>query len=135
MHFPNIQGHVYNQHLAQELLTLPENSLIKYSASPQTPYIHKTLIPTLDASGKLSFSNSNKEDYENELKEYVKEPDEGTKNEFSFEIFSLRPSEIVWLDKVLLIKPVDKRIVIQYHLKSKNTTGNISGELYYEQNH
>ena len=74
---------------------------------------------------------SSEEDYEEDLKEYVQDLDEETENSFSFSIGALRPGETLWLDRVILVKPVKKRIMINYSIKSKNTTGNLSGTIDY----
>lgn len=133
--YKGLEGYVYDEHLAKELLTLPKNSKIQHDYSvPQdiTPYTPTFKIPTLDSSGRLSTPTSDAEDYEHELQEFVQEVDEGTAREFSFTIGSLRPNETLWLDKVLLIKPVDGKIILEYSLKSNNTTGHIAGKLCYE---
>ena len=133
--YKGLEGYVYDEHLAKELLTLPENSEIQHDYSvPQdiTPYTPSFKIPTLDSFGRLSTPASDAKDYENELQEFVQDVDEGTEREFSFTIGSLRPNETLWLDKVLLIKPVDGKIILEYSLKSNNTTGHIAGKLCYE---
>ncbi len=133
--YNGLEGHVYDEHLVKELLALPENSEIQHDYSiPQdiTPYTPHFEIPTLDAFGRLSTPVSNEDDYEEELQEFIQDADEGTEREFSFTIGALRPNETLWLDKVLLIKPVDGKIILEYSLKSNNTTGHIAGRLCYE---
>lgn len=133
--YAGLEGHVYDEHLVEELLTLPENSMIKHDSSlPQNviPVPHYEM-PILDAFGYLSTPASNEEDYEAKLQEFVQGADEGTDNEFSFSIGALRPNETLWLDKVLLIKPVEGKIIIDYSVKSNNTTGYIAGRLCYNQ--
>lgn len=125
-----MEGYVYDEHLVEELLMLPENITIKHDSSlPQypTPYISET--PRFDAFGNMFTPASDQEDYEQELQEYVQDVDEGTNDEYSFLIGALRPNETVWLDKVMLIKPVDGKIIIDYSVKSNNTTGYIEGRL------
>lgn len=125
--YKGLEGQVYDEHLAKELLTLPDNSEIQHDYSvpqsihPYTPKLESLFTPASD-----------EDDYEGELQELVQDVDEGTEREYSFTIGSLRPNETLWLDKVLLIKPVDGRIIIEYSLKSNNTTGHIAGRLCYE---
>ena len=90
-------------------------------------------IPTLNSFGQFVEPASTANDYEEELQDYVQEIDDGTENEFSFGIGAIRPNETLWLDKVLLIKPIDKQIVIKYSIKSNKTTGLLAGTLYYNQ--
>ncbi len=135
--YAGLEGSVYDENLIKELLKLPESSLIKYDSSFSretiSPVVPRINMPTIDAFGYMSFPSSDFEDYEQELQEYVQDIDEDSANEFSFSIGALRPNETVWLDKVLLIKPMNGIITIDYSLKSNNTTGNISGSLCYTQ--
>ena len=96
------------------------------------PYRPSFEIPTLDAFGRMSTPASNEDDYEEELQEFIQDVDEGTERKYSFDIVALRPNETLWIDKVLLIKPVDGKIILEYSLKSNNTTGHIAGRLCYE---
>ena len=133
--YKGLEGFVYDEHLAKELLCLPENSDIQHDCSvPQDimPYRPSFEIPTLDAFGRMSTPASNEDDYEEELQEFIQDVDEGTEREYSFAIGALRPNETLWFDKVLLIKPVDGKIILEYSLKSNNTTGHIAGRLCYE---
>lgn len=133
--YKGLEGFVYDEHLAKELLCLPENSDIQHDCSvPQDimPYRPSFEIPTLDAFGRMSTPASNEDDYEEELQEFIQDVDEGTEREYSFAIGALRPNETLWLDKVLLIKPVDGKIILEYSLKSNNTTGHIAGRLCYD---
>lgn len=133
--YSGLEGHVYDEHLVTELLTLPENSEIQHDCSvPQdvTQYTPNLEIPSLDALGHFSTPASDEDDYAEELQEFIQDVDENTDKEFSFTIGALRPNETLWLDKVLLIKPIDGKIILEYSLKSNNTTGHISGRLCYE---
>ncbi len=49
-----------------------------------------------------------------------------------FTIGALRPNETVWLDKVMLFKPENRNVTIEYSIKSNNTTGLLSNTLTYE---
>ena len=135
--YAGLEGLVYDEHLIKELLKLPESSLIKYDSSFSreaiSPVVPRLRMPAVDAFGYMSSPSSDSEDYEQELQDYIQDIDEDSGNEFSFSIGALRPNETIWLDKVLLIKPVDGIITIDYSLKSNNTTGYISGSLCYSQ--
>lgn len=134
--FKGMEGFVYDEHLVQELLKLPENSIIKFDSSftrdAVEQYITHYSQPIINSYGCISEPESDAEDYEQELQDYVQNIDDGTCNEYSFTIGALRPKEIVWLDKVLLIKPIDGKIIIEYSIKSNNTTGDLMGRLSYE---
>lgn len=134
--YEGLEGCVYDEHLVEELLKLPENGLIKYDSSfsreifePQIPHL-KT--PVFNIYGGISSPGSDSEDYEQELQDYVQSTDEGANGEYSFTIGALRPNETVWLDKVMLIKPVDRNVTIEYSIKSNNTTGQLSDTLTCE---
>lgn len=127
--YSGLEGHVYDEALIEELLALPESGMIKHDSSltQDTPYDTHFEMPLHE----LFEQASSAEDYEAQLQEYVQTIDDGTPNEFSFFIGALRPNETVWLDRVLLIKPVNGEIVIDYSIKSNNSTGFISGKLVY----
>ncbi len=133
--YKGLEGCVYDDHLIDELLKLPEDGDIEHDSSlpaeaiqPYYPHIH---TPVLDAFGYSIEPESDEQDYEQELQEYVQDLFEGSDNEYCFNIGALRPNETLWLDKVMLIRPIDGEIVLEYSLKSNNTTGEISGELRY----
>ena len=131
-----LEGCVYDEHLAKEILKLPEDGRIKYDTSlsqeSALPYIPAFHPPLIDPFGRTIIPESDAEDYAQELQEYVQGTDGGTGREYSFTIGALRPKEVLWLDRVLLIKPVEGRIIISYKIKSNNTTGDLTGELIYE---
>ncbi len=134
--YEGLEGCVYDEHLVEELLKLPENGLIRYDSSfsrevfePQIPHL-KT--PVFNIYGGISSPGSDSEDYEQELQDYVQSTDEGTNGEYSFIIGALRPNETVWLDRVMLIKPIDRNVTIEYSIKSNNTTGQLSDTLTCE---
>lgn len=127
------EGIVYDDGLVKEVFALPEDSSIKYYhpqfGIPEIP--HHTYMPRTDGLGYSIEHYSTGEDYEMELQEYVEELYEGTKNEYHFEIGTLRPNETLWLDKAILLKPVEGKIEISYSIKSNNTTGDNEGLLTY----
>lgn len=134
--YEGLEGCVYDEHLVKELLKLPENRLIKYDSSfsrdtfeSQSPNFKP---PVFNMYGGISASNSDSEDYEQELQDYVQSIDEGTNNEYSFTIGALRPKETVWFDRVMLIKSVERNVTIEYSIKSNNTTGQLAGTLTCE---
>lgn len=134
--FEGLEGFVYDEHLVQELLQLPENGLIKFdsSISRDTPDLNVSHFspPIINGFGCISCPESNAEDYEDELNEYIQSVDEGTDDEYSFTIGALRPRETVWLDKVVLIRPSEGKISIEYSIKSNNTAGDLTGKLIFE---
>lgn len=133
-----VEGIIYEYHLAKENLHLPENNKIKMDSSLMQsviePYIPKIQPPVLNAFGYVSTPEYDADDYEEELEEFIQETNEGSTNEYSFTIGELRPKETVWLDKVILIKPVNEKIIIEYTIKSTNTTGDLNGTLLYSAN-
>lgn len=133
--FIGLEGCVYDRHLVKELLQLPENGEItydkSYSKEPIEPYIPKNNLQMIDPFGYASESDSNADDYEQDLQDYVQEFSTGTHEEYCFSIGALRPNETVWLDKVMLIQPSEGQITFEYSIKSNNSTGKISNKLYF----
>ena len=129
-----LEGCVFDKHLIKELLQLPENGEItydkSYSREPIEPYIPKNNMQMIDVFGYASEPSSNADDYEQELQDYVQEFSGGTHEEYRFSIGALRPNETVWLDKVMLIQPVDEQVVLKYSIKSNNSTGELSNTLH-----
>lgn len=126
--YAGLEGHVYDEHLVEEMLSLPENSIINFDSSmPARGYDMPTFNP-LDAIYPRA---SDDEDYEGELQDYIQDVDDGSTDEYSFTISALRPNETLWLDRVLLIQPTDNQIAIKYSIKSNNSTGHIEGTLFY----
>ncbi|MBQ9879919.1 MAG: hypothetical protein IJM45_05745 [Clostridia bacterium] len=131
--FSGLEGSVHDDHLIAELLQLPENGDItydkSYSREPIEPHIPKFHMPMIDGFGYASEPASNAEDYEQELQNYVQELSDGSCDEYRFVIGALRPNEMVWLDRVMLIQPVDGQVMLNYSIKSNNSTGELSGVL------
>ncbi len=134
--YEGLEGFVYDNHLVEEILKLPENRLIKYDSSFSRdafePQISHLKTPVFNIYGGISSPDSDSDDYEQELQEYFQSTDEGTTDEYSFTIGALRPNETVWLDRVMLIKPVDGNVTIEYSIRSNNTTGQLSNTLTCE---
>lgn len=136
--YTGLEGSVYDNHLVKEVLQLPENEDIthdtSYSRELLEPYSTSLFRrPMIDGFGFAIEPDSNENDYEKELQDYVQIFNDESGNEYCFNIGALRPNEAVWLDKVMLIKPVDGQIVLKYSIKSNNTTGEISDTLYLNQ--
>lgn len=126
--YAGLEGHVYDEHLVEEMLSLPENSIINFDSSISARDYD---IPTFNSLGAIFPQASDAEDYEGELQDYIQDIDTGSTDEYSFTISALRPNETLWLDRVLLIQPTDNQIVIKYSIKSNNSTGHIEGTLFY----
>ena len=128
------EGMVHDTGLVEEVFALPENSNIKHDHSKPVPPEMPMPFSMSQVSpfGYYREPDSTGEDYEYELQEYVEELYEGTTDEYHFEIGNIRPNETLWLDRVILAKPVDGKIEFSYSIKSNKTTGEISGLLSYE---
>lgn len=129
------EGMACEDGLVKEVFALPEDSSIQYDHSKNSPpeIPPHTYMPRTDVFGYSIEPDSTGEDYEAELQEYVEELYEGTENEYHFEIGTLRSNETLWLDKAILVKPVEGKIEISYSIKSNNTKGDNSGVLLYEE--
>lgn len=133
--YRGLEGTVHDLELVKELLHLPERPNIKFDSSllsmADNSEVPHFISPVLDFWSKEP--ESTEEDYEEDLKEYVQDFDEETENVYTFSIGALRPGETLWLDRVILVKPEEmkKRIMINYSIKSENTTGNLSGTIDY----
>lgn len=128
-----IAGYVKEKGLIDELLSLPDNKDIHHAPQlthiPEPPFM--PVLPHIDAFGYATEPDPTKEDYEYALQDYVQEIDEGTDNQFTFSVKSIRPNEILWLEKAILVQPVDGQLIIKYYIKSDNTRGDITGTLSF----
>ena len=131
--FTGLEGVVYDDHLIEEILQLPENGDITYDTSysrePVEPYIPQFHMPMIDCFGYASEPAADADDYEQELQDYVQKLNDGSHDEYCFTIGALRPNETVWLDKVMLIQPIDGQVILNYSIKSNSSTGELSGSL------
>lgn len=132
-----LEGLIFEEGIIKELLLMPETSDISYD-SDMTYSIADSLAEN-QASIRAYFSaggiNGNprydEEDYEREISKYVAMPIANSKSEFEFTISSLRPKENKWLGPALLIRPLKDSFDIEYSIKSKNSNGNLSGIIKY----
>ena len=80
----------------------------------------------------MTIPEKDAKDYEIELQDYIS----STKGSdfYEFEVSSLRPNEIRWLGKGMLIRPNNGAIQLNYTVHSDHSDGNISGILTLSKN-
>ena len=127
------EGLVFDLGIIEEYMNLPDNSNIHFdnSVSLENLAHQRYIAPTPPLTMPL-FNNepkSDENDYEDELRKYFKTPLENENNTFLFDIGQIRPQETLWLDKILIVRPDHGEIDIEYSIKSKNTTGEISSKI------
>lgn len=126
-----LAGYVKEDGMIDEILSLPDNKDIHHAPQP----IHAPEAPLypnilrIDGFGYAVEPDPTKEDYEYALQDYIQVIDEGTDNQYTFYVQSIRSNEILWLEKAILIQPIDGNIVVNYSIKSNNTKGDLSGTL------
>lgn len=114
-----------------ELFSLVEDGLIHIEDIPydSSRYIPRSPIFT---SNGLSQPDKTAEDYKQELEEFIAST--GGCEYYEFDVASLRPSECRWLCCGMLIRPVDGKVKVHYQIKSKYSSGDLSGMLEIKTN-
>lgn len=109
-----------------ELFCLAEDGVIHVENIPcDLPmYIPRTPILT---DGVFQQPDKTEEDYKQELEEFIAST--GGKGYYEFNVANLRPSECRWLYCGMLIRPVGGEVKIHYQIRSKYSTGDLSGML------
>lgn len=109
-----------------ELFSLNEDGVICKEDIPYdlSRYVLKT--PILTANG-FSQPDKTKEDYRQELEEFIASTD--GRGYYEFNITNLRPGECRWLCCGMLIKPADGKVVVHYQIHSKYSSGDLSDTL------
>jgi len=107
-----------------ELFLMETDGIIHIEELPYEPLrnIQPITIPTLNGLQEL---DKTKEDYKDELEEYIAQ-DQGF---YEFEVKSLRPNECKWLSQGMLIRPENGKVTIEYHIHSAHSSGNLTGVL------
>lgn len=113
--------------LIDELFLLPEDGNIHGDYKGIIPHTQMPRIPVFRGLNAY-YPEKDSLDYKGELEEYIA-VSQG--DYFEFEIKNLRPGECKWLSEGILIRPSDKGVKLLYQIFSKQTPGNITGELEY----
>lgn len=88
------EGDAYDLKLASELLYLPEDTFIKYEEHSNEVNVPSSMMANIN----IPFMNeSNEEDYETELQEYIQASIPGSEQVYTFSVCALRPKEMIWL--------------------------------------
>lgn len=132
--FEGLQGHLCRDDedendvgIICELFALSEDGVICIEDTPFDPSRHiLPKIPIL-AAARFSQPDKTKEDYEQELEEFIASTD--GRGYYEFNVTSLRPGECKWLCCGMLIRPVDGKVVVHYQIYSKYSSGNLSDTL------
>lgn len=114
--------------IISELFGLLEDGVI-HAVGEFNPFIPRIRTPIWTAQG-MSYPCKDENDYKEELEDVIAST---RGNDFyEFEISSLRPNEICWLNKGMLIKPYDGIIQLKYSIHSDHSDGSIQGTLKWD---
>lgn len=83
-------------------------------------------VPIITAQG-LSYPDKSEQDYKQELEEFIATT--GGPGYYEFDVSNLRPGECKWLSCGMLIRPVDGKVKMHYHIHSAHSTGSISDSI------
>ncbi len=118
------EGKIHDLGFIRGLFELPETGDISDNTErePVMPHVNGLGV---DPYGGYHSAESNEEDYEDELKEYILSPIKGSK-EYKINVSSLRPDEKSWLG-IIALKDNGSMPVIRYRVWSENTDGSVEG--------
>ena len=112
-----------------ELFILPEDDRIQTEPLPFNSSASMPRIPIITQYG-YSYPKKTEEDYENELKDYIASTD--GRGYYEFNVKQLQPNECRWLSTGMLIKPENDNVIINYHIYSSYSSGELCGRLVYQ---
>ena len=124
------EGSVYERGFVEHFLKMNENSNIRYDDNAfYTPVIATQFRPLTVTGMGLQQQPPNEDDYERELKIYIKEPIDG--KQYQFEISSLRANETIWMGPIIILKPKRdfSETKLTYAIISDRTNGDLRGTI------
>ena len=129
-----LQGHLcrddddeYDIGIISELFSLQEDGVI-HLEDEIFPYMPRIREPILTTHGMV-YPDKDEEDYEAELEGVI--ASNGGNDFYEFDVSALRPNEIRWLGKGMLIKPCDGIIQLSYSIHSDHSDGSLQGILIW----
>lgn len=114
--------------IVNELFGLQEDGVIHVEGGYNS-YLPQPRLPIITSQG-MAYPSKDENDYEAELEEFIASTD-GV-DFYDFEVSSLRPNEIRWLDRGVLIQPCEGTIKISYSIHSDHSDGHLRGTLIME---
>lgn len=132
-----LEGLIYEEGIIKELLMMTESSDISYDTDISYNLADSLAESQAAVRAHLSGAGINgnprydSEDYEREISKYIASPTINDDSEFEFSVGSLRAKEKKWLGPALLIRALADSFDIEYSIKSKNSDGNLSGVITY----
>lgn len=109
-----------------ELFGLVEDGIIHIENVPHDSSTYISRTPILTSSG-FRQPDKTEEDYRQELETYIAST--CGKGYYEFDVTNLRPNECRWLSYGMLLRPVDGKVKVHYQIRSKYSTGDLSGIL------
>lgn len=128
-----LEGIVYDEKLVEHFLKMNEDSYIRYEENAfYVPFDPTQLrMPIITPFGSQQ-EDSGAEDYEKELKVYIKKPEDD--NGYQYEIDSLRANETIWMGPVMVLKKrnAEEKVKLKYSIISNRTNGDLEGKIEVE---
>lgn len=128
-----LEGIVYDEKLVEHFLKMNEDSYIRYEENAfYVPFDPTQLrMPIITPFGSQQ-EDSGAEDYEKELKVYIKKPEDD--NGYQYEIGSLRANETIWMGPVMVLKKrnAEEKVKLKYSIISNRTNGDLEGKIEVE---
>lgn len=116
--------------IIDELFFPPEDGII-HAEEPAIKMPCNNFDTPIAYNGMLQYPEKNEIDFKDELEEYI--ASSHGNDYYEFRIDSLRPGECKWLMQGMLIKPIKDEIKVRYQLHSEHSSGELSGELIWNQ--
>ena len=117
----------------EHFLKMNEDSYIRYEENAfYVPFDPTQLrMPIITPFGSQQ-EDSGAEDYEKELKVYIKKPEDD--NGYQYEIDSLRANETIWMGPVMVLKKrnAEEKVKLKYSIISNRTNGDLEGKIEVE---
>ena len=128
-----LEGIVYDEKLVEHFLKMNEDSYIRYEENAFYVSFDPTQLrmPIITPFGSQQ-EDSGAEDYEKELKVYIKKPEDD--NGYQYEIGSLRANETIWMGPVMVLKKrnAEEKVKLKYSIISNRTNGDLEGKIEVE---
>ena len=120
------EGRIHDLGIVKGIFGLPETGEISDNTE------HEIVMPRIkgiegDALGGFHLAESDEDDYEDEIKEYILTPINGS-NEYRVNVSSLRPDEKSWLG-IIALHDDEVTPVVRYKVWSENTDGSVEGTI------
>lgn len=110
-----------------ELFSLQEDGVIQIENMPYDPILYSPKMPIFNGRGEVSYPEKTKEDYKQELSEFI--ASSAGSGFYEFNVKNLRPGECRWLCRGMLVRSDNGEVRIHYQIHSERSRGNLNGTL------